>query len=181
MILGELDRGDLLDRSVHAIHADSLDAWLKQWGIRGGSPSPEAVELFHVAPGGVRTTETFSSTNRRGELEVDSEGGCIRSVGSAYTRDGGLAVLNGNVAPDGCVVKTAGVPDDQWTFRGPAKVHESQEDAIDAILGGMIVPGDLVVVRDEGPKGGPGMQEMLYPTSFVNGLCLGPRCALITR
>ncbi len=179
-ILGELHRGGLLDESVHAIHSPSVEAWLGEWDIRGGSASDEAFELFHAAPGGVRTVEAFSSTNRWTTLDTDAVDGCIRDVEHAYTTDGGLAVLTGNLAPDGCVVKTAGVPEDQWVFSGPAKVTESQEDAVDAILGGKIEPGDVVVVRYEGPKGGPGMQEMLYPTAYLKGVGLGPKCALIT-
>jgi len=179
-IMGELDRGGLLDRGVHAVHAPSLQAWLADWDLRGGSPRPDAVELWHAAPGGVRTTEAFSSTNRWQSLDTDAEDGCIRSVAHAYTADGGLAILKGNIAPDGAIVKTAGVPEHQWTFRGPAKVAESQEEAVEMILGGKIVAGDCVVVRYEGPKGGPGMQEMLYPTSYLKGIGLGPQCALIT-
>ncbi len=179
-ILGELRRGGLLDESVHAIHSPSVDAWLGEWDIRGGAASDEAFELFHAAPGGVRTVEAFSSTNRWVTLDTDAADGCIRDIEHAYTADGGLAVLTGNLAPDGCVVKTAGVPEDQWVFSGPAKVSESQEDAVDAILGGQIEPGDVVVVRYEGPKGGPGMQEMLYPTAYLKGVGLGPKCALIT-
>jgi dihydroxy-acid dehydratase len=179
-ILGELDRGGLLDRDVHAVHSDSLDAWLGAWDIRSGTATPEAIELFHAAPGGVRTTQAFSSTNRWETLDTDAEQGCIRSVAHAYTADGGLAILKGNLAPDGCIVKTAGVPEDQWTFRGPAIVTESQEAAVEAILGKKVQPGHVVVVRYEGPKGGPGMQEMLYPTSYLKGLGLGPKCALVT-
>ena len=179
-IMGELDRGGLLDRGVHAVHAPSLQAWLADWDLRGGSPRPDAVELWHAAPGGVRTTEAFSSTNRWQSLDTDAEDGCIRSVAHAYTADGGLAILKGNIAPDGAIVKTAGVPEHQWTFRGPAKVAESQEEAVEMILGAKIVAGDCVVVRYEGPKGGPGMQEMLYPTSYLKGIGLGPQCALIT-
>ena len=179
-ILGELDRGGLLDRGVHAVHADSLESWLSDWDIRGGAATPEAVELFHAAPGGVRTTEAFSSTKRWPSLDTDSENGCIRSVATPYTADGGLAILRGNIAPDGAIVKTAGVSEDQWTFRGTARVSESQEAAVEAILGGTIKPGDVVVVRYEGPKGGPGMQEMLYPTSYLKAVGLGPQCALIT-
>jgi len=179
-IMGELDRGGLLDRSVHAVHAASLDDWLGTWDLRSGSTSAAAVELWHAAPGGVRTTEAFSSTNRWETLDTDAVGGCIRSVAHAYTADGGLAILKGNIAPDGAIVKTAGVPEHQWTFRGPAKVAESQEEAVEMILGGAIVAGDCVVVRYEGPKGGPGMQEMLYPTSYLKGIGLGPQCALIT-
>ncbi len=179
-ILGELDRGGMIDRSVHAVHSPSLDAWLGDWDIRGGRATPEAIELFHAAPGGVRTIEAFSTTNRWASLDTDAQGGCIRSVEHAYTADGGLAILTGNLAPDGCIVKTAGVPEHQWTFSGPAKVAESQEDAVSMILSGQIVAGDVVVVRYEGPKGGPGMQEMLYPTSYLKGVGLGPQCALIT-
>ena len=179
-IMGELDRGGLLDRGVHAVHAGSLADWLGTWDLRSGRTSEAAVELWHAAPGGVRTTEAFSSTNRWETLDVDAAGGCIRSVEHAYTADGGLAILKGNLAPDGAIVKTAGVPEEQWTFRGPAKVAESQEEAVEMILGGQIVAGDCVVVRYEGPKGGPGMQEMLYPTSYLKGVGLGPQCALIT-
>ncbi|MFV0425982.1 MAG: dihydroxy-acid dehydratase [Beutenbergiaceae bacterium] len=179
-ILGELHRGGLLDESVHAVHADSLTAWLDRWDIRGAHAQGQADDLWYAAPGGVRTTEAFSSTNRWADLDTDSESGCIRSVEHAYTADGGLAVLTGNIAVDGAIVKTAGVPEDQWTFRGPAKVTESQDEAVEAILSGKIEPGDVVVVRYEGPRGGPGMQEMLYPTSYLKGVGLGPQCALIT-
>src|SRR5664280_1168757 len=179
-ILGELDRGGLLSRDVHAVHADSLDVWLGAWDIRSGKATPEAIELFHAAPGGVRTTEAFSSTKRWPSLDTDSENGCIRATATPYTADGGLAILRGNLAPDGCIVKTAGVPEEQWAFRGTARVSESQEAAVEAILGGKIKPGDVVLVRYEGPKGGPGMQEMLYPTSYLKAVGLGPQCALIT-
>ncbi|MGC3994896.1 MAG: dihydroxy-acid dehydratase [Propionicimonas sp.] len=179
-ILGELRRGGLLDETVHAVHSDSLAEWLDEWDIRGGKASAQASDLWYAAPGGVRTTEAFSSTNRWAELDTDAEAGCIRSVGHAYTADGGLAVLKGNIAVDGAIVKTAGVPEAQWTFRGTAIVTESQEEAVEAILGKRVQPGDVVVVRYEGPKGGPGMQEMLYPTSYLKGLGLGPQCALIT-
>lgn len=179
-ILGELNRGGLLSKGVHAVHSPDLDSWLAKWDIRSGTASEEAIELYHAAPGGVRTTEAFSSTNRWASLDVDAENGCIRAVATPYTLDGGLAVLKGNLAPDGCIVKTAGVPENQWSFTGTAKVCESQEDAVDAILGGRIVAGDVVVVRYEGPKGGPGMQEMLYPTAYLKGVGLGPACALVT-
>ncbi len=179
-ILGELDRAGLLDRSVHAVHAASLEQWLAQWDIRGGSAAPHARELFSAAPGGVRTTQAFSSTSTWDTLDTDSAAGCIRAVATPYSADGGLAVLHGNLAPDGAIVKTAGVPADQLTFRGPARVSESQEEAVEAILNGKIQPGDVVVIRYEGPRGGPGMQEMLYPTSFLKGRGLGQACALIT-
>ncbi|SIR10053.1 dihydroxy-acid dehydratase [Micromonospora avicenniae] len=179
-ILGELDRGGLLHRDVHSVHSPSLGQWLAEWDVRGGSARPEAVELFHAAPGGVRTTEPFSTTNRWSSLDTDATGGCIRDVAHAYSADGGLAILHGNLAPDGCVVKTAGVPEECLTFRGPAKVFESQDDAVEAILDKRILAGDVVVIRYEGPKGGPGMQEMLYPTSFLKGRGLGRACALLT-
>jgi len=179
-ILGELARGGKLDETVHSVHSDSLAQWLADWDIRSGSTIPEAIELFHAAPGGVRTTEAFSSTNRWASLDTDAEDGCIRSTEHPYTQDGGLAVLKGNLSPDGAIVKTAGVPEDQWEFTGRAIVTESQEEAVDAILGKLVQPGDVVIVRYEGPKGGPGMQEMLYPTSYLKGVGLGPKCALIT-
>ena len=179
-ILGELDRGGMLNRDVRSVHSPSLEQWLADWDIRSGSATEKATELFHAAPGGVRTTEAFSSTNRWKSLDTDPENGCIHSVEHAYTSEGGLAVLSGNLAPDGCIVKTAGVPEHQWNFSGPAKVAESQEQAVEMILKGEIDAGDVVVVRYEGPKGGPGMQEMLYPTSYLKGVGLGPKCALIT-
>jgi dihydroxy-acid dehydratase len=179
-ILGELHRAGMLNEDVHAVHASSLAEWLKTWDVRGGSPSPEAVELFHAAPGCVRSATAFSQSERWDTLDTDAAGGCIRDVANAYTRDGGLAVLHGNLAPDGCVVKTAGVDESIWTFSGPAVVVESQEEAVDAILTKRVKAGDVVVVRYEGPKGGPGMQEMLYPTSFLKGRGLGAKCALIT-
>ncbi len=179
-ILGELHRGGMLDASVRSVHSTSLEQWLADWDIRSGTATEKATELFHAAPGGVRTTEAFSSTNRWQSLDIDGEAGCIRSVEHAFTTEGGLAVLSGNLAPDGCIVKTAGVPEHQWSFSGPARVAESQEQAVEMILGGQVQAGDVVVVRYEGPKGGPGMQEMLYPTSYLKGVGLGPKCALIT-
>jgi dihydroxy-acid dehydratase len=179
-ILGELDRGGLLHHDVHTVHSASLDEFLARWDVRRPDPNPEAVELFHAAPGGVRTVEPFQSTNRWASLDTDAAEGCIRSVEHAYTAEGGLAVLHGNLAPEGAVVKTAGVDKAQWAFRGPALVVESQEDAVDAILNKRVTAGDVIVVRYEGPRGGPGMQEMLYPTAFLKGRGLGPKCALIT-
>lgn len=179
-ILGELNRAGLLDTDVHAVHSPNLQQWLDDWDIRGGKVTPESLDLWYAAPGGVRTTQAFSSTNRWASLDTDAENGCIRSVEHAYTLDGGLGVLKGNIAPDGAIVKTAGVPEHQWVFSGPAKIAESQDEAVEMILGGKIVAGDCVVVRYEGPKGGPGMQEMLYPTSYLKGVGLGPKCALIT-
>src|SRR6185436_2313853 len=150
------------------------------WDIRSGATRPEAIELFHAAPGGVRTTEPFSTENRWSTLDTDAAEGCIRDLAHAYSADGGLAILFGNLAPEGSVVKTAGVPENCLVFSGPAKVFESQDDAVSSILNKEIVAGDVVVIRYEGPKGGPGMQEMLYPTSFLKGRGLGQACALIT-
>ncbi|MFB7904912.1 dihydroxy-acid dehydratase [Kitasatospora sp. NPDC056076] len=179
-ILGELYRGGLLNEDVHTVHSDSLAEWLKTWDVRGGSPSAEAVELWHAAPGCKRSAEAFSQSERWESLDTDAAGGCIRSVEHAYSVEGGLAVLYGNLAEDGCIVKTAGVDESIWTFSGPAVVCESQEAAVEAILAKRIKEGDVVVIRYEGPKGGPGMQEMLYPTSFLKGRGLGKACALVT-
>lgn len=179
-LLGELHRAGLLNEDVHAVHSPTLADWLKTWDVRGGSPSPEAVEMWHAAPGCVRSAEAFSQSERWEALDEDAEGGCIRSVEHAYSKDGGLAVLRGNLAVDGCVVKTAGVDESIWTFEGPAVVCESQEEAVQRILTHEVKDGDVVVIRYEGPKGGPGMQEMLYPTSYLKGRGLGKTCALIT-
>ncbi|MFJ8494868.1 dihydroxy-acid dehydratase [Streptomyces sp. NPDC094038] len=179
-LLGELHRGGLLNEDVHSVHSPSLADWLKTWDVRAGSPSPEAVELWHAAPGCVRSAEAFSQSERWEALDEDAAEGCIRSVEHAYSKDGGLAVLKGNLAVDGCVVKTAGVDESIWTFEGPAVVCESQEEAVEKILNKQVTDGDVVVIRYEGPKGGPGMQEMLYPTSFLKGRGLGKSCALIT-
>ncbi|WP_030055666.1 MULTISPECIES: dihydroxy-acid dehydratase [Streptomyces] len=179
-ILGELYRAGLLNEDVHTVHADSLAEWLKTWDVRGGSPSAEAVELWHAAPGCVRSAEAFSQSERWESLDTDAARGCIRSAEHAYSVEGGLAVLYGNLAEDGCIVKTAGVDESIWTFSGPAVVVESQEDAVEAILAKRVKEGDVVVIRYEGPKGGPGMQEMLYPTSFLKGRGLGKACALVT-
>ncbi|MGW1892006.1 dihydroxy-acid dehydratase [Streptomyces sp. NPDC002004] len=179
-ILGELYRGGLLNEDVHTVHSASLAEWIKTWDVRGGSPSAEAVELFHAAPGCRRSATAFSQSERWESLDVDAEGGCIRDVAHAYSQDGGLAVLKGNLAVDGCVVKTAGVDESIWTFEGPAVVCESQDEAVDKILTKQIKEGDVVVIRYEGPRGGPGMQEMLYPTSFLKGRGLGKACALVT-
>ncbi|MFJ8112730.1 dihydroxy-acid dehydratase [Streptomyces sp. NPDC096132] len=179
-LLGELHRAGLLNEDVNSVHSPSLADWLKTWDVRGGSPSAEAVELWHAAPGCVRSAEAFSQSERWEALDDDAEGGCIRSAEHAYSKDGGLAVLRGNLAVDGCVVKTAGVDESIWTFEGPAVVCESQEEAVEKILNKQVTHGDVVVIRYEGPKGGPGMQEMLYPTSFLKGRGLGKTCALIT-
>ncbi|MEU6003133.1 MULTISPECIES: dihydroxy-acid dehydratase [unclassified Streptomyces] len=179
-ILGELYRAGLLNEDVHTVHSQSIKDWLDTWDVRGGSPSDEAVELWHAAPGCERSATAFSQSKRWDSLDTDAAGGCIRDAAHAYSEDGGLAVLKGNLAVDGCVVKTAGVDESIWTFEGPAVVCESQEEAVDKILKKQVKPGDVVVIRYEGPKGGPGMQEMLYPTSFLKGRGLGKACALVT-
>ncbi|WP_280401491.1 dihydroxy-acid dehydratase [Nocardia carnea] len=179
-ILGELRRAGLLETEVTTVHSPSVDEWLDTWDIRSGKASEEALELFHAAPGGVRTTEPFSTENRWSSLDTDAAGGCIRDIAHAYTAEGGLVVLRGNLAVDGAVLKTAGIDEELFTFEGPAVVVESQEEAVSAILGKKIRPGDVVVVRYEGPAGGPGMQEMLHPTAFLKGAGLGKVCALIT-
>ena len=179
-ILGELDRAGLLDHSVRSVHSPDLRTWLDDWDLRGGAAHPHAVELYHAAPGCVRSATAFSQSERWESLDVDQESGCIRSVEHAYSADGGLAVLRGNLSVDGCVVKTAGVDDSILRFTGPAVVYESQDDAVEGILTKTVKAGDVVVIRYEGPRGGPGMQEMLYPTSFLKGLGLGAKCALVT-
>ncbi|GAA5109159.1 dihydroxy-acid dehydratase [Haloechinothrix salitolerans] len=179
-ILGELHRGGLLNTGVRAVHSPSLEQWLGEWDIRAANPSDRAVELFHAAPGGVRTTRAFSTENRWSSLDTDAEGGCIRDVAHAYTADGGLAVLRGNLAENGAVIKSAGIEEELWRFQGPARVVESQEQAVSVILGKQLQPGEVLVVRYEGPSGGPGMQEMLHPTAFLKGSGLGKKCALIT-
>lgn len=179
-ILGELRRAGLLDESVHTIAYDTVDGWLNDWDIRSGKTIDQAIELFHAAPGGVRTTEPFSQNTRWESLDLDVEHGCIHDIEHAYSIDGGLVILRGNLAPDGAVLKTAGVEQELWEFTGPARVCESQEDAVSTILKGEVQPGEVVVIRYEGPSGGPGMQEMLHPTSFLKGAGLGKKCALIT-
>ncbi|SDR67380.1 dihydroxy-acid dehydratase, partial [Schaalia meyeri] len=179
-LLGELDRAGLLNRDVRSVHSASLSEWLGQWDVRGGSATDEARHRFLAAPGGVRTTRAFSSTNFFDSLDTDAQAGCIRSTAHAYTRDGGLAVLYGNIAEGGAIIKSAGIDESLFHFVGRAFVVESQEEAVEAILGRRVKEGDVVVIQYEGPKGGPGMQEMLYPTSYLKGLGLGKRCALIT-
>ena len=179
-ILGELRRGGLLETDVTTVHTADYEEFLDTWDIRSGKASEEAIELFHAAPGGVRTVEPFSTSNRWSSLDTDAAGGCIRDIEHAYTVEGGLCVLRGNIAPDGAILKTAGIDEELFTFEGPAVVVESQEEAVSMILGKKIQPGDVIVVRYEGPSGGPGMQEMLHPTAFLKGAGLGKVCALIT-
>jgi len=178
-ILGELDRAGLLHTDLPTVHSRTLGEALDQWDIkRTGS---EAVQTFYrAAPGGVPTQTAFSQDRRWKELDLDRENGVIRSKEHAFSQDGGLAVLYGNIALDGCIVKTAGVDESILKFTGPAKVYESQDAAVTAILTGQVVAGDVVVIRYEGPKGGPGMQEMLYPTSYLKSKGLGAACALLT-
>ncbi|MGW3350372.1 dihydroxy-acid dehydratase [Nonomuraea rubra] len=179
-ILGELDRAGLLHRDVPTVNGGTLADLLAQWDAMSPTVKPEAMELWHAAPGNVRTVKAYSQDNRWDDLDLDRENGCIRDREHAYTADGGLAVLYGNISRDGAVVKTAGVDESIWKFSGPAVVFESQEQAVEGILGGRVKAGDVVVIRYEGPKGGPGMQEMLYPTSFLKGKGLGKVCALVT-
>ena len=178
-ILGELDRAGKLDTSVRTIHSDTLGEAITKWDITVTN-DPAAQELFLAAPGGVRTTEAFSQSRRYKELDTDREKGVIRSAEHAFSQDGGLAVLFGNLAEQGCVVKTAGVDDSILKFSGPAVVCDSQEDACKRILNKGVKAGDVVIIRHEGPRGGPGMQEMLYPTSYLKSMKLGKACALIT-
>jgi dihydroxy-acid dehydratase len=178
-ILGELDRAGLIHRDVPTVHAPSMAAELEQWDIR--RTQDEAVTTFYrAAPGGIPTTIAFSQSMRYPELDDDRAEGCIRDKAHAYSQDGGLAVLHGNIALEGCIVKTAGVDDSILKFTGRARIFESQDDAVAGILADQIVAGDVVVIRYEGPKGGPGMQEMLYPTSYLKSKGLGKVCALLT-
>jgi dihydroxy-acid dehydratase len=179
-ILGELHRAGLLNTDVKTVHTDTLQQWLADWDIRSGSTTDVALELFHAAPGCVRSATAFSQSERWETLDTDAAEGCIRDVEHAHSKDGGLAILYGNIAVDGCVVKTAGVDESILKFSGPARVVESQDAAVELILSGSVREGDVIVIRYEGPKGGPGMQEMLYPTSYLKGRGLGKACALIT-
>ncbi|RIQ61372.1 dihydroxy-acid dehydratase [Bordetella avium] len=178
-ILGELGRANLLDLSCGNVHSGTLGQAIAQWDVAGGAG--EAAQTFYrAAPGGVPTTVAFSQDKTFLMLDLDRKAGCIRSKEHAYSQDGGLAVLYGNLAEKGCIVKTAGVDESQWVFTGRARVFESQEDAVEGILGDKVEAGDVVIIRYEGPKGGPGMQEMLYPTSYLKSKGLGKTCALFT-
>ncbi len=178
-IMGELDRAGLIHSELPSVHSKSLAAALERWDIM--RTKSESVRNFYLAaPGGVPTQVAFSQDRRFDELDLDRSNGCIRDAAHAYSRDGGLAVLYGNLALDGCIVKTAGVDSSILKFSGPARVLESQDAAVDAILGNRIKPGDVVVIIYEGPRGGPGMQEMLYPTSYLKSKGLGKACALVT-
>jgi len=178
-ILGELDRGGLLHTDLPTIHSPTLGDALNRWDV--ARTNSEAVHtFFKAAPGGVPTQVAFSQSRRWDDIDLDRQGGVIRDVAHAFSQDGGLAVLKGNLAPDGCIVKTAGVDESILVFSGPARVFESQDAAVSAILTGRIKAGDVLVIRYEGPRGGPGMQEMLYPTSYLKSKGLGKACALIT-
>jgi dihydroxy-acid dehydratase len=178
-ILGELDRAGLLHREVPMVHSGTLGAALEHWDLKR-TRDEKVLEFYRAAPGGIPTTVAFSQERRYPTLDTDRANGCIRDKANAYSQDGGLAVLYGNIAQDGCIVKTAGVDAAILSFSGRARVFESQEDAVEGILGDRVKPGDVVVVRYEGPKGGPGMQEMLYPTSYIKSKGLGKLCALLT-
>ncbi len=178
-ILAELDRAGLLHRQTHTVHTATLGEAIDKLDVKR-APTAAITEFYRAAPGGVRTTEAFSQSNRYAELDLDRESGVIRDAAHAFSKDGGLAVLFGNIAEDGCIVKTAGVDPSRLTFTGPARIFESQDSAAEAILGDRILPGDVVLIRYEGPRGGPGMQEMLYPTSYLKSKGLGKSCALIT-
>src|SRR5690349_1735663 len=178
-ILGELDRAGLIDTSLPTVHSATMADALARWDIT--QTQSEAVRSFYsAAPGGVPTQTAFSQDRRFAELDADREKGVIRSAEHAYSRDGGLAVLFGNIALDGCIVKTAGVDASILKFSGPAVIFESQDAAVDGILNRKVNPGDIVLIRYEGPRGGPGMQEMLYPTSYLKSKGLGKACALVT-
>ena len=178
-ILAELNRAGLLNPNVPHVAGSSLAAVLQQWDI-ASTGDDDAKQMYLAGPAGIRTTQAFSQNCRYPSLDDDRTAGCIRSKQHAYSQDGGLAVLFGNLAPNGCIVKTAGVEKDNLVFSGRAWIFESQDDAVDAILKGKVVAGDAVIIRYEGPKGGPGMQEMLYPTSYLKSMGLGKACALIT-
>jgi dihydroxy-acid dehydratase len=178
-ILGELDRGGLINRDCPTVHCETLGDAIDRWDITRTN-SETVRNFFRAAPGGVPTQVAFSQEARWDDLDTDRETGVIRSVGHAFSKDGGLAVLKGNIAVDGCIVKTAGVDESILKFSGPARVYESQDAAVKGILSNEVVAGDVVVIRYEGPKGGPGMQEMLYPTSYLKSRGLGKVCALIT-
>lgn len=172
-ILGELAKGGLLDTTVHRVDGSTLGEAIAKYNICKPDVDAEAMRIYTSAPGGKFNIQLGSQNNTYKELDTDRATGCIRDLQHAYSKDGGLAVLKGNIAQDGCVVKTAGVDESIWKFSGPAKVFDSQESACEGILGGKVVSGDVVVITHEGPKGGPGMQEMLYPTSYIKSKHLG--------
>ncbi|MEO2168456.1 MAG: dihydroxy-acid dehydratase [bacterium] len=178
-ILGELARAGLLHETTFTVHEKTLGAAIAKWDVADGA-SGEVEEFFRAGPAGIPTQEAFSQNTRWDSLDTDREKGCIRNLAHAYSTEGGLAILYGNLAPDGCVVKTAGVSEDNFIFEGTAHICESQDAAVEDILSGKVEPGHIVIVRYEGPRGGPGMQEMLYPTSYLKSKGLGKACALLT-
>jgi dihydroxy-acid dehydratase len=178
-ILGELDRAGLIDTSVGSVHSETLGQALARWDVMQND-SANVHDFYRAAPGGVPTQVAFSQGRRYDSVDTDRAGGVIRDAEHAFSRDGGLAVLYGNIAEEGCIVKTAGVDENILAFHGKARVYESQDAAVTGILVNEVVPGDVVVIRYEGPKGGPGMQEMLYPTSYLKSKGLGGQCALVT-
>lgn len=179
-LLGELAKGGLIDTSVKRVNGATLAEDIEKYSILKAEVDPEAKRIYSSAPGGVFCNKMGAQSTMYETLDTDRENGCIRDIEHAYTKDGGMAVLFGNIAQDGCVVKTAGVDESIWKFSGPAVVFDSQEDACEGILGGKVKKGDVVVITHEGPKGGPGMQEMLYPTSYIKSMHMGKECALIT-
>ncbi|MBR9842318.1 MAG: dihydroxy-acid dehydratase [Rhodobacteraceae bacterium] len=179
-IMGELDRQGKIHRDCATVHEKTVGEFIDKWDVRRESAGNEARDLFIAAPGGVRTTEAFSQSRMYTDLDLDIEGGCVRDFDHAYSQEGGLCVLFGNLAEQGCILKTAGVIKQMYEFEGKAVVFESQDDAVEGILGGKVEPGSVVVIRYEGPKGGPGMQEMLYPTAYLKAMKLDTTCALVT-
>lgn len=179
-LLGELAKGGLLDTSVKRVDGATLAEDIEKYSVMKPEVDAEAVRIYTSAPGGRFCNKLGAQSNTYPSLDTDREHGCIRDIEHAYTKDGGMAILFGNIAQDGCVVKTAGVDESIWHFEGPAVVFDSQEDACEGILGGKVKKGDVVVITHEGPKGGPGMQEMLYPTSYIKSMHMGKECALIT-
>lgn len=178
--MGELDRAGLVNTSVKRIDYPSLKDAISDWDIKGGKATDEALNIYRSAPSLVRNLKMGSHDTLYKELDTDRKKGCIRSVEHSYNKDGGLAVLYGNIASRGCILKTAGIDESLFSFTGSAVIFESQDEAVEGILNGMVKAGDVVVIRYEGPKGGPGMQEMLYPTSYLKSKGLGKECALIT-
>ncbi len=178
-IMGELDRGGLMDTSGRTVHSATMADALKKWDVKITADA-QVAEFYRAGPAGIPTQQAFSQATRYDDLDLDRSNGCVRDMAHAYSKEGGLAVLFGNIAEDGCIVKTAGVDEEIWKFSGPARIFESQDSAVASILADEIVEGDVIVIRYEGPKGGPGMQEMLYPTSYLKSKGLGAACALLT-
>lgn len=178
-ILGELEKGGHIHRDCSTVQERTIGEVIDYFDVNRNPPE-DVIEFYKAAPGGIRTTVAFSQSKRYESLDLDRVNGCIRTVENAYSQDGGLAVLVGNIALDGCIVKSAGVAEENFTFKGPARIYESQDSAVEGIIGGEVKAGEAVIIRYEGPRGGPGMQEMLYPTSYLKSMGLGTACALIT-